>query len=173
MSLFVEATPILDTTAGYWIRFAETPEEFTAVAELRRRIFRDEQAIVAGDVVDGEDRFSLQALVVVPEGAIGTGRLSPPTATRPEAHIAWVGLLPAYRGRGIGTALMRELLAAADQAEMPVVTLSAQTHALAFYRRLGFLPYGNRFRVRGVEHQPMVRHRPEEISATGGNTARR
>jgi predicted GNAT family N-acyltransferase len=160
MSLCVETTPVIDTAAGYTIRFAETPEEFAAVVELRRRIFRDEQAIVEGDVTDGEDRRSLQALVVVPEGAIGTGRLSPPTAMRPEAHIAWVAMLPAYRGRGIGTALMRELLAAADRSEMPVVTLSAQTHALAFYRRLGFMAYGNRFLVRGVEHQPMVRHRP-------------
>lgn len=160
MSLFVEPASSVDPAAGFAIRFAETPAELTAVVELRRRIFRDEQGIVAGDVSDGEDRDSLQALVVVPAGAIGTGRLSPPTATHAEAHIAWVAILPAYRGRGIGTALMRELLAAADRAGMPVVTLSAQTHALSFYRRLGFVPYGSRFRVRGVEHQPMVRHRP-------------
>jgi predicted GNAT family N-acyltransferase len=160
MSLCVETTPSLEIAADFTVRFAETPEEFAAVVELRRRIFRDEQAIVEGDVTDGEDRRSLQALVVVPDGAIGTGRLSPPTAARAEAHIAWVGILPAYRGRGIGTVLMRELLAAADRAGMTVVTLSAQTHALAFYRRLGFVPYGNRFLVRGVEHQPMVRHRP-------------
>jgi predicted GNAT family N-acyltransferase len=160
MSLFVETPPALDLLAGYTIRFARTPEEFAAVVELRRRVFRDEQAIVEGDVTDAEDRHSLQAMVTVPEGIIGVGRLTPPTVTRPEAHIAWVALLPAYRGRGLGTELMRALIAAADQARMQTVTLSAQAHALAFYRRLGFVPYGRRFLVRGVEHQPMARRRP-------------
>jgi predicted GNAT family N-acyltransferase len=162
MSLFVEtaAAPTIDRVAGYTIRFAQTPEEFSAVVELRRRVFRDEQAIVAGEVTDGEDRHSLQALVVIPEGAIGAGRLSPPTPARSAGHIAWVAILPAFRGRGLGTELMRALLAAADRAGMPVVTLSAQTHALAFYRRLGFVPYGRRFLVRGIEHQPMSRRRP-------------
>jgi predicted GNAT family N-acyltransferase len=160
MSLFVEPPPVLDLVAGYTIRFAQTPEEFSAVVELRRRVFRDEQAIVEGDVTDAEDRHSLQAMVMVPEGVIGAGRLSPPSVARPDAHIAWVAILPAYRGRGLGTELMRALIAAADQARMQVVTLSAQTHALAFYRRLGFVPYGRRFLVRGVEHQPMARRRP-------------
>jgi predicted GNAT family N-acyltransferase len=160
MSLVLEPAPTLDVVAGYAIRFAQTPEEFSVVVELRRLVFRDEQAIVEGEVTDGEDRHSLQALVLVPEGAIGAGRLSPPTVTRPEGHIAWVAVLPAYRGRGVGTELMRALIAAADRAGMAVVTLSAQTHAMAFYRRLGFVPYGRRFLVRGVEHQPMARQRP-------------
>jgi predicted GNAT family N-acyltransferase len=161
MSLFVEAVQpaTVDTLAGFTVRFAQTPEEFTAVVELRRRVFRDEQAIVEGDVIDGEDRQSLQALVVVPAGAIGTGRLSPPTATRAEAHIAWVAILPDFRGRGVGTALMRALLAAADERGMRLITLSAQIHALDFYRRLEFVPYGDRFLVRGVEHQPMAHRR--------------
>ncbi len=160
MSLFVETPPARERLAGYTIRFARTPEEFSAVVELRRRVFREEQAIVEGDVTDAEDRHSLQALVMVPEGVIGSGRLTPPSLTRSEAHIAWVAILPAYRGHGLGTELMRALVAAADQAKMQTVTLSAQTHAVAFYRRLGFVPYGRRFIVRGVEHQPMVRRRP-------------
>jgi predicted GNAT family N-acyltransferase len=160
MSISIETRPILDVVAGVTVRFARSPEEFAAVVELRRRIFREEQALVEGEVTDAEDRHSLQALAVIPEGAIGTGRLTPPTVARPEAHIAWVATLPAFRGRGVGTALMRALLSSADAAGMPVVTLSAQTHALAFYHRLGFLPYGERFLVRGIEHQRMARRRP-------------
>lgn len=149
-----------DHTAWFSIRYARSPEELTAVYEVRRRVFHDEQALVESDVIDGEDQRSLHVLAVVDEGAIGIGRLSPPSPTRPEAHIAWVATLPGYRGGGAGTALMKTLLAAADAAGMPVVTLSAQTHALAFYRRFGFVPYGNRFLVRGIEHQMMSRRRP-------------
>ncbi len=160
MSLTIESRPIVDVAAGVRVRFARTPEEFAAVVELRRRVFRDEQSLVETEVTDSEDRHSYQALAVIPDGAIGTGRLTPPTVARPEAHIAWGATLPTFRGRGVGTEIMRALLASADAARMPVVTLSAQTHALAFYRRLGFIPYGERFLVRGIEHQRMARRRP-------------
>jgi predicted GNAT family N-acyltransferase len=157
MSSVIEAPPALGVPPGFEIRFARTPAEFTAIVELRRRVFLHEQAIVDGQVTDAEDAHAIQVLAVAADGAIGTGRLSPPAIGRPEAHIAWVATLPAYRGRGVGTAIMRALLAAADEAGIAVVTLSAQTHALAFYRRLGFVPYGQRFVVRGIEHQHMAR----------------
>lgn len=138
------------------VRFARSPEEFSAIVELRRRVFRDEQNIVEGDVVDKDDRHSYQAMAVVADGLIGVGRLTPATSIRPQPHIAWVATLPDYRGGGIGSLLMRSLLNVADERGMPAVTLSAQTHALDFYRRLGFMPYGDRFLVRGIEHQMMV-----------------
>jgi predicted GNAT family N-acyltransferase len=160
VSISVEAPPIVDVVAAVSVRFARSPEEFSAVVELRRRVFRDEQSLVEGELTDTEDRHSYQALAVIPAGAIGTGRLTPPSVARPEAHIAWVATLPGFRGQGVGTAIMRALLSAADAAGMPVVTLSAQTHALDFYGRLGFLPFGERFLVRGIEHQRMARRRP-------------
>ena len=36
------------------------------------------------------------------------------------------------------------------------VTLNAQTHALDFYRRLGFEPVGRRFYMGHIEHQVMI-----------------
>jgi predicted GNAT family N-acyltransferase len=142
------------------IRFVRTPGEFSAVLELRRRVFGVEQDMIDGGASDDEDRRSQVVLALVRDGAIGTGRLSPPTVERPEGHISWVAVLPTYRGQGAGTALMEVLLEKADEAVMPMVTLSAQTHALAFYRQFGFVPYGDRFLVRGIEHQAMVRYRP-------------
>ena len=52
---------------------------------------------------------------------------------------------------------MRFLLAAADRAGAPKVVLSAQTHAEGFYRRLGFVPAGQPFLVKGIEHRWMAR----------------
>jgi predicted GNAT family N-acyltransferase len=140
------------------VRFVRTPGEFSAVLELRRRVFGIEQDMIADAATDEDDRRSHVALVLVRDGAIGTGRLSPPTVERPEGHISWVAVLPTYRGQGAGTALLETLLERADEAMMPMVTLSAQAHAVAFYRRFGFTPCGDRFLVRGIEHQAMVRH---------------
>jgi predicted GNAT family N-acyltransferase len=142
------------------IRLVRTPGEFSAVLELRRRVFGLEQDMIAGNASDQDDRRSHLVVALIRDGAIGTARLSPPTVDRPEAHISWVAVLPSYRGRGTGSALMRALLDIADEAIMPMITLSAQTHALPFYQRFGFIPYGHRFTVRGIEHQAMVRHRP-------------
>ena len=57
-------------------------------------------------------------------------------------------------------AAQREMLAAADEAGAPLVVLAAQTHAERFYRRLGFLPAGQPYEVRGVPHRWMARYRP-------------
>lgn len=151
---------------GLRIEWARTPEEMTAIFELRRRVFYEEQGIIDGRVTDGDDSRSFHAMAVIPEGVVGAGRLTPPGRGRAEAHIAWVATLPGYRRHGVGTAVMQALLAAADAAGYPAVVLSAQAHALRFYERLGFVPYGDRFRVRGIEHQMMVRRRPRSDDAT-------
>jgi predicted GNAT family N-acyltransferase len=145
------------------VRRAEGDADLAAVVELRRRVFGEEQGIADSECTDADDARSVLALAVVPEGAIGTGRLTLHAGPDGEAQITWVATLPAYRGRGVGTAVMRFLLAEADAAGAPLVVLSAQTHALAFYRRLGFIPFGQRFTAIGIEHQMMARPRPIRI----------
>jgi predicted GNAT family N-acyltransferase len=55
---------------------------------------------------------------------------------------------------------MRFILDAADAAGTREVALAAQAHAEAFYRRLGFIPAGPLYDVRGIPHLRMVRRRP-------------
>ena len=52
-----------------------------------------------------------------------------------------VGVLPEHRGRGIGTALLRELAAAAEADGLPGLSLSVERDnpAVRLYRRLGFV----------------------------------
>src|SRR5689334_6416374 len=142
MSGTVQDRRIAAGLPGLEIRFAESAGELAAVLEVRRRVFGDEQRIADAGVSDPDDARSLQALAVVASGAIATARLTLGAGPGGEAQIAWVATLPGYRGRGVGSAVMRFLLAAADERGVPLVLLSAQTHALAFYQRLGFTPYG-------------------------------
>jgi len=134
---------------------------FLAVLALRRRVFDDEQRIADASVTDRDDERSLHALALLPGPAgrqpVGTGRLTLGFGGRGEALIAWVATLPEARGRGVGAATMRFLLAAADRAGSPTVVLSAQTHAEGFYRRLGFVRAGQPFVVKGIEHRWMAR----------------
>lgn len=60
-----------------------------------------------------------------------------------DARVIDIALLPAYRGAGIGTRLMRALVAEAARREMPMC-LYVEFHnpVRALYRRLGFVAIG-------------------------------
>lgn len=143
------------------VRLVRTDDEFAGVLDIRRRVFVEEQGLVASGVTDRDDARGVHVVAALAGTIVGCARLTPNLSQPRNAQITWVATLPEYRGRGVGTAVMRRLLAAADEAGLQIVTLSAQTHALAFYRRLGFAPYGQRFVVWGVEHQMMARSRPQ------------
>lgn len=142
------------------VRIARSRDEFDAIVRIRARVFRDEQGIVGGDVTDRDEYTSVHVLAEAAGTVISAGRLSPPTSSRPEALIAWVATLPEWRGRGAGGRVVKALLDVASQQRYPNVLISAQTHALHFYERLGFRAYGERFDVKGIEHQYMEWRRP-------------
>jgi len=58
-------------------------------------------------------------------------------ATDPVVAVGPIGVLPDHQGTGIGSALMRALLAAADGTDVPLIVLLG---APQFYSRFGFRP---------------------------------
>ncbi len=139
-----------------------------AVFEIRRRVFAEEQRAPNLLVSDPDDARSLIALAKIQTSLepgsgwrpVATARLTPNPFTGGPALIAWVATLPDVRGLGIGRELMRFLLAAADADGVPEVMLAAQAPAESFYRRLGFVPTGPLYDVRGIPHRRMSRRRP-------------
>ncbi|NED15506.1 GNAT family N-acetyltransferase, partial [Streptomyces sp. SID9124] len=63
----------------------------------------------------------------------------------------------AARGLGVGAALVRAIEDAARDQGLAAVDLHAQTHALRFYERLGYEPYGPEFMDAGIPHRAMRR----------------
>ena len=82
---------------------------------------------------------------------IGTGRLTP------EHKIGRMAVLPEWRGRGVGDALLLALIEEAAQRRWPELRLHSQASAVGFYVKHGFVPYGDRFMEAGIEHQSMRR----------------
>jgi putative acetyltransferase len=71
-------------------------------------------------------------------GAVGHVTASTATvATYPVVAVGPIGVVPEHQGMGIGSALMRALLAAADDAQVPLIVLLGSPR---YYSRFGFRP---------------------------------
>jgi predicted GNAT family N-acyltransferase len=156
VSKTTEAAPL----TGLVIRFARDGADLAAIRDLRQQVFGVEQGVAGAGDEDPDDWHSIHVLACLPAGLVGAGRLTLPTVDQPCALITWVATRAPYRRRGIGAAIMRALIDAAGGAGAPAILLSAQTHALRFYRDRGFAPYGERFFAGGIEHQLMYRRLP-------------
>ncbi len=122
-----------------------------AASEIRRRVFIEEQRVPRDEEWDGRDPGCVHFLAWHDGVAVGTARLLP------DGHIGRVAVLEAARGLGIGVALMEAAIEAARRRGVAEVELAAQTHALAFYERLGFRAEGEVFLDAGIPHRNMVR----------------
>ena len=135
---------------GVTIALGSWRELGPAATELRFAVFVVEQKVPPEMELDEHDPVSLHALARDEAGAvIGTGRLLP------DGHIGRIAVAAGARGRGVGDALMRALLHAAQARELPEVVLSAQTHATRFYERLGFVAEGDAYDDCGIPHVTM------------------
>lgn len=140
------------------VREVRDPRDLDAIIAIRRAVFTDEQRLT--DVVDRDpyDRGpgAVQVLARIDGRPVGVGRLH---VWRDEGQIAWVAVLPSHRGAGVGWEVMTALLDAAERLGAERVTLSAQTHAVDFYRRLGFQAVGDAFVMSDIEHITMIYER--------------
>src|SRR5687767_4555759 len=93
---------------------------------VRYKVFVEEQRVPEELEWDGEDALSAHALAAADGSPIGTGRLLR------DGHIGRMAVLEAWRGRGVGSALLTLLLRMAGESGHPIVRLHAQTHAQGF-----------------------------------------
>ncbi|HMZ77178.1 MAG TPA: GNAT family N-acetyltransferase, partial [Rhodocyclaceae bacterium] len=74
----------------------------------------------------------------------------------PDGHVGRMAVLPAWRGRGVGRAVLTALMAEARRRGLSRLVLHAQTHAEGFYAGFGFVAEGEVFDDAGLPHRTMV-----------------
>lgn len=116
---------------------------------IRFTVFVEEQGVPAELEMDENDARCVHALAYIDGRPIGTGRLLP------DGHIGRMAVLKEWRGHGAGKALLRALVEAARRRGDKEVLLSAQVHALGFYRAEGFEAEGDEYEEAGIPHQAM------------------
>lgn len=123
---------------------------------IRFAVFVDEQQVPAELEADEYDADALHLLAVSSRDgtALGTARLVDKNGG--VAKIGRVAVLPAYRGRGVGAALMDFVLEEARRNGFSTALLDAQVPVIPFYERLGFVPAGPVFDDAGIDHRHMT-----------------
>lgn len=145
------------------VRRARWPDDEPILQELRSIVFIAGQGVPVDIEWDGKDSAALHAIAEVDGAPVGCGRILD------EGRIGRLAVLEAYRGQGIGAAVLAELLAIAADRGLPSVYLHAQTDAVAFYERAGFVAHGDPFMEANIQHLEMsltidYRDRDEPVS---------
>ena len=153
------------STHAYVVRVAEDPADREACFTVRKEVFVGEQGVPEDIEYDAYDAVAVHVLAVREDGVpLGTGRLLHGAAaagkTGGDVTVGSLGRLAvtqAARGLGVGAALVRAVEDAARARGLVAVDLHAQTHALGFYERLGYMAYGPEFPDAGIPHRAMRR----------------
>ena len=120
-------------------------------APIRFTVFVEEQGVPREIELDEMDERCAHALCLGDAKPVGTARLLP------DGHIGRMAVLKEWRGRGIGGRLLNALMDEARRRGHREVALSAQVHAVAFYRAHGFVEEGAEYLEAGIRHQAMRR----------------
>lgn len=140
----------MNRSAEIAVRCVEWQQACAALRAVRVKVFVEEQRVPEELEWDAYDAVCLHVLAETAAGeAVGTGRLLP------DGHIGRMAVLAPWRGRGVGSALMSELMAAAIARGHAAVELSAQTHAIGFYARFGFVVVSGEYLDAGIPHRTM------------------
>ncbi|MFF9565983.1 GNAT family N-acetyltransferase [Streptomyces sp. NPDC014685] len=147
------------------MRTAVGEQDLAACFQVRKEVFVVEQEVPEEIEYDVHDTDAVHVIALAADGtALGTGRLLHGAAavgrTGGDAAVGSLGRLAvigAARGLGVGAALVRAIEDAARGLGLTAVDLHAQTHALGFYERLGYVAYGPEFPDAGMPHRAMRR----------------
>lgn len=139
-------------SSPFVIRRADWTRDLTHLRHIRETVFVHEQKVPLEMEWDAEDEASVHVVAFdAAEAPIGTGRLLP------DGHIGRMAVLAPWRRRGVGGALLIELVRIARERGFAEVILNAQVQAIAFYTRHGFAAEGAQFLEAGIPHQTMRR----------------
>jgi len=124
-----------------------------AIQMIRSQVFQQEQNVEPDLDFDGLDDMTPHLLAYCEDEPVGTARMR--SLDSHSVKLERMAVLSAYRGQGIGKALVRAAIVFAAAQSIPEICLNAQVHAKEFYKKLGFESYGEEFEDAGIAHIAM------------------
>lgn len=132
---------------GFRVRLVDWRDASAVLSSIRTTVFVGEQGVPPEIEIDGRDPGCAHVLAESDAGeAVGTGRLMP------DGRIGRMAVLAAWRGRGVGAAMLGALVAEARRRGFRETYLHAQSHARDFYARHGYVVEGAEYLEAGIPH---------------------
>jgi predicted GNAT family N-acyltransferase len=136
--------------ADFRVEPADYKTDFRDLRIVREQVFVAEQKVPIELELDDLDQYCQHVIARDDRNRpIGTGRLTP------QQKIGRMAVLPEWRGKGVGDALLQALIERAQQLGWQEVSLNSQLSALGFYEKHGFVSYGEQFEEAGIQHRSM------------------
>lgn len=133
-----------------------TPADLDMAFAIRRKVFVEEQHVSAEEEYDEFEEVSTHFLAYSDGTPCGTSRWR---RTSNGIKLERFAVLPAFRGKGVGKALVQAVLNDVfNQQPEPIerIYLHAQVTAMPLYASFGFVAVGPMFEEAGIQHYKMV-----------------
>lgn len=135
------------------IRVAKIPEEFPAIAAIRKTVFQEEQGVDTALEFDGKDDICEHLIAYSDGQAVGTARIR--YLDDKTVKIERLAVLSLARGQGIGQKIMEQSLEVIAKKNINEVVVHSQAYIKSLYQKLGFIQVGDIFEEAGIPHIEM------------------
>lgn len=139
-----------------WHKARLNDEVYSKCVNIRHTVFQAEQNVPIEIEIDNED-VAHHFLVTDKDGeGVATARFR---YTSEGYKCERCAVMKNHRGLGVGLFLIKnlvkEIIAFREDSQEPIFT-HGQTHALGFWKKLGFVEHGDIFVEAGIEHYHMI-----------------
>ena len=131
------------------IKIVDFKSDFSDIEMIRTSVFIKEQNVPFELEWDEYDNDSTHILAYYNNRPVGTARLLN------SGHIGRMSVLKDYRNQGIGQKMLIFILKIASEKSMHDIKLSAQEHAVEFYKKYGFSVTSDVYLDAGIPHYDM------------------
>ncbi len=137
--------------ASFQLTHCSWQDHSEALSSVRRIVFIEEQQVPEELELDEFDPVCHHVLVTDSNNKpVATARIDT------DGRIGRMAVLKTFRGQGIGSALLGALLDYAGKEQYASIHLHAQTTAIPFYEKHGFMVDGEQFMDAGIPHRNMI-----------------
>lgn len=136
------------------IKVVETPEEKNQAFQIRTTVFVDEQKVSMEEEIDEFEDVAIHFIGYKNKIPIAASRLR---WVDDYGKLERICILKEFRGKSYGSDLIKRMETEVFKKGYKKAKLNAQTRAVEFYKRLGYIVVSEEFLDAGIPHVTMTK----------------